>query len=317
MQRVSTVNVPERERLAYVHDFIARHWAGMRFQPLDDEDLHIDIAVFDLPDAVGIAKAHYPPMVGTRPRDLLSDGRDNYTLAIVSDDHEVCVEGRWTFTAQAGDLVVINEGTCFEVRHPRASTVNVVSAGCSQVAARAPRLELAPFYHVPRDAPGASLFVGYSNLLRQAPPRGSKARHVAANHVHDLIALVLDGFVQGEVEHNENSIGAARLELIKKDILQRLCDPALSVHVVARRQRVTPRYVQQLFERDGTTFTEFLRDSRLAHAFRQLDAGPARASISQIAIESGFGDLSNFNRAFRRRYGVAPSEVRANAMRRR
>ena len=39
----------------------------------------------------------------------------------------------------------------------------------------------------------------------------------------------------------------------------------------------------------------------------------AEQTISTIAYEAGFGDLSHFNRAFRRRYGQAPSDVRATA----
>ena len=38
-------------------------------------------------------------------------------------------------------------------------------------------------------------------------------------------------------------------------------------------------------------------------------------SISAIAFEAGFGDLSYFNRTFRRRYGATPSDVRAAAAR--
>jgi AraC-like DNA-binding protein len=37
----------------------------------------------------------------------------------------------------------------------------------------------------------------------------------------------------------------------------------------------------------------------------------AALTISSIAFESGFGDLSYFNRAFRRQYGAAPSEIRS------
>jgi len=36
----------------------------------------------------------------------------------------------------------------------------------------------------------------------------------------------------------------------------------------------------------------------------------AEQTISTIAYEAGFGDLSHFNRAFRRRYGETPSDVR-------
>lgn len=317
MQHVSTADVPERHRLAYVHDFIARHWAGMRLAPLDDGDLHVDLSVFDLPDAIGVAKAQYPAFVGSRARDLLGDGRTNYMIAIVSDDHEVCVEGGQPYLVKAGDLALLNEGTSFTVRHERATNVELVSVAPSQIAVRVPRLDFAPFYHVPRTTPGADLFAGYANLLRQAPPEDEMARQAAADHLHDLVAVMLSGFAAQETPRNESSIGAARLELIKKDIQEHLKHPGLSVDWIAFRHSITPRYVQQLFEREGTTFTEFVRESRLELAFHRLNEGNARKGVSAIAFDCGFADLSNFNRAFRKRYGVTPSEVRAQAMRRR
>jgi AraC-like DNA-binding protein len=41
----------------------------------------------------------------------------------------------------------------------------------------------------------------------------------------------------------------------------------------------------------------------------------AERTISTIADESDFGDLSHFNRAFRRRYGETPADVRAGLRR--
>jgi AraC-like DNA-binding protein len=41
----------------------------------------------------------------------------------------------------------------------------------------------------------------------------------------------------------------------------------------------------------------------------------AERTISVIAYEAGFGDLSHFNRAFRRRYGETPSDIRAGSRR--
>jgi AraC-like DNA-binding protein len=37
--------------------------------------------------------------------------------------------------------------------------------------------------------------------------------------------------------------------------------------------------------------------------------------ISDIAAEAGFSEVTAFNRAFRRRYGATPSDVRAGAQR--
>ena len=75
-----------------------------------------------------------------------------------------------------------------------------------------------------------------------------------------------------------------------------------------------PDYVQRLFESDGTTFTDYVLSQRLAFAHRLLsDPLHAGVKISAVAADAGFGDLSYFNRTFRRRYGVAPSELRAAA----
>src|SRR6266852_2184263 len=71
-----------------------------------------------------------------------------------------------------------------------------------------------------------------------------------------------------------------------------------------------------LFEGEGTTFTEFVTGQRLARAYRMLtDPRLALRSITSVAFDSGFGDLSHFTRTFRRRFGDTPSDVRTEAIR--
>jgi len=89
------------------------------------------------------------------------------------------------------------------------------------------------------------------------------------------------------------------------DIAAYLGDCDLTAAAVARRQRVTPRYVHKLFEQEGLAFSRFVLERRLARAHRMLtDLRLAQRSISSVAFEVGFGDLSYFNRAFRRCYGA-------------
>src|SRR5262249_3881696 len=106
-------------------------------------------------------------------------------------------------------------------------------------------------------------------------------------------------------------LAAARLRAIKSDIAANLSRDDLSVVEIALKQRVTPRYVQLLFEHQGTTFTEYVRNARLNRAHRILaDPHLADRRISDIAFDVGFSDLSYFNKAFRRRFGETPSDVR-------
>ena len=87
----------------------------------------------------------------------------------------------------------------------------------------------------------------------------------------------------------------------------------MSFWTLAASLNVTPRYLQRLFESDGTTFSEYLMAQRLARAHRLLcESGASRTAISTIAYDVGFGDLSYFNRRFRRQYGLTPREVRGD-----
>jgi AraC-like DNA-binding protein len=81
--------------------------------------------------------------------------------------------------------------------------------------------------------------------------------------------------------------------------------------VLAARHGITPRYLHKLFEDDDMTCGQYVLDQRLALAYRRLrDPRLAGRTVSSIAHDAGFGDLSYFNRTFRHRYGVTPSGAR-------
>ncbi|WP_119301426.1 helix-turn-helix transcriptional regulator [Dongia deserti] len=81
---------------------------------------------------------------------------------------------------------------------------------------------------------------------------------------------------------------------------------------VAKRQGISPRYLHMLFECEGTSFSQFVLGERLAAARRLLtDPRQDHRTVTEIAYAVGFGDLSYFNHAFRRRYGATPREMRA------
>jgi len=134
---------------------------------------------------------------------------------------------------------------------------------------------------------------------------------LVVTHLLDLIALCLGTTRDNAVAAQTRGVRAARLQAIKSDIAAKLSDGTLAVADVAALHGVTPRYVHKLFESEGTTFTQFILSQRLDRAYRILrDQRFATRSISSIAYDVGFGDLSYFNRTFRRHYNVTPSDIR-------
>lgn len=85
----------------------------------------------------------------------------------------------------------------------------------------------------------------------------------------------------------------------------------MTIEQVAARQGVSTRYVQMLFEGEGNSFTAFTLGLKL-DAARAMLASPRFQSwsVTDIAFEAGFGDLSYFNRCFRRRFDMTPSGYR-------
>lgn len=71
------------------------------------------------------------------------------------------------------------------------------------------------------------------------------------------------------------------------------------------------RYVHKVCAMSGSTFGRILADARLSEAARLLRyRDPSRARISDIAFQTGFGDLSHFCRSFKARYGVSAGAYR-------
>ena len=92
---------------------------------------------------------------------------------------------------------------------------------------------------------------------------------------------------------------------------RRLGDPYLSAASVGRRLHLSERYVQQLLEGAGKSFSSYVRELRLKRA-RQLLGDPliAHLRIADVAAMAGFNDLSHFNRMFRAYFGETPSDSR-------
>ena len=88
------------------------------------------------------------------------------------------------------------------------------------------------------------------------------------------------------------------------------CDQPLTLHELASEAAMSPYHFLRTFRAvAGMAPHQFLLHTRLQRAAVRLRSSDDR--ISAIALEAGFGDLSTFNRRFRRLLGVSPGAYRA------
>ena len=83
----------------------------------------------------------------------------------------------------------------------------------------------------------------------------------------------------------------------------------ITLSEVARLTNMTESAFSRFFKlRTGITFIDSLIEIRLGHASRKLIE--TTESISEIAYNCGFNNISNFNRIFKKKKGCTPKELR-------
>lgn len=84
----------------------------------------------------------------------------------------------------------------------------------------------------------------------------------------------------------------------------------LTLDVLAAEAGLSPFHFLRTFQQvAGVTPHQYLLRVRLRHAAVRLATGQDK--VLDIALDSGFGDVSNFNRTFRAEFGLNPRAYRA------
>jgi AraC-like DNA-binding protein len=312
--RFSTDELPERDRLPIMREVHGRLTARLDIEPAPGVPLHYRVIAQALP-GLTVSMFSESSLTIRRTRELLADGNDDVVFALPPTAANMVSHRGRELSSFAADGVLMSAADVMRIDVASGSQCRMATLSRQRLAPMVPGLEDAFMRPVPRDTEALQLLTRYVGLFDDQQSLATpELRSLVVNHVYDLVALALGATRDAAAISNGRGVRAARLHAIKTEILNSLNRHELSLAGLAARHRVTPRHVQMLFESDGTTFSRFLLDQRLACAHRML-SNPllSERTISTIAYEAGFDDLSHFNRAFRRRYGETPSDVRAGS----
>jgi AraC-like DNA-binding protein len=299
---------PDRKWLEWFRDEYGRRLYNIDIDPNPDAPFRLDVTTRLLPD-VAISQSVGSP----RRTSHRGDDSDDLIFQFVLSGHLSIQVGGEAYEITPGMSGIGRRG---------APAILDIPAEARLVGIRLRRKLIEPLvgnfsdlreFAVLKDTQALRLLLAYVRTLdTEGPIETPEARYLVSTHIHDLIALAYGATRDSEAVIAERGKRAARLAAVKADILGNLASPRLSIATLAARHGVTPRYVHMLFEAEGVTYSEFVLGHRLLRAHRMLsDPRFVGVPLNSIALQVGFGDLSYFNRTFRRRYGASPTEVRA------
>ena len=94
---------------------------------------------------------------------------------------------------------------------------------------------------------------------------------------------------------------------LQREIRKRLDAPPTLAQLAAPLN-LSERTLRRRLEAAGTRYQALVDEARRDRALTLL--GRADLALAEVAFQTGFGDLRNFRRAFRRWTGLAPQEAR-------
>ncbi|HUO93722.1 MAG TPA: helix-turn-helix transcriptional regulator [Rhizomicrobium sp.] len=210
----------------------------------------------------------------------------------------------------AGSVLLGNRGHCFQCGHDhswgdRCISFHFAPEMIEQVASEMPGARTTEFARVA--LPPLGTFIP---LTAHA---GTLDAHSENGAFEDLSYRVVETVFATLAEHTMPAVSVNDRDRRRvADAVRRIerkSDSALTLSGLAREAGVSAFHFLRIFRDSvGMTPHQFLLRTRLQNA--ALELRQTVKPISTIAFDAGFGDLSTFNRRFKRLMGVSPSDWR-------
>jgi AraC-like DNA-binding protein len=313
MLLIDTAQVPEAERVSYWSEASWDAYHPLEIRNADDEQFSARMWGYEL-GPLGFFRIAAAANTMRRTAEAVAAG-DPDCLHV-----SVMLHGRLAVT-QDGRSAVVGRGDImsYETSKP--------------VVARADRPFEALVLRLPRELLGdqaarisrltAVRIPGSDGLPRVAVPflRGiadglEDGTIVPSDPIH-LAECVLDlalGVYAGRSHGREPAGLRSRTEIlanVKAFVEANLGDPNLDPEQIARASFISTRYLHKLFESEGVSVCQWIRNARLERCRHDLlDPALSDQTILAIASRWGLPGAQHFSRVFRTAYGCSPSDFR-------
>jgi AraC-like DNA-binding protein len=277
----------------------------------DKGSFHTRLRVLNLPNVSIIERRSTPSVVG-RTAELVRDGDDSLVFSL---PWRKSIEARGpTVEARVGpgEAIIHSLNEITRSRAPQGFRGASLRIGRQTARSIVPYAERRLNQAIPVDRTAAFILQSYLiTLVSTADGLSPSVATLADRHLRELLANIFDP--EGDLARAGvyGGVKAARPQAVIAEIARRLTDPELSAAALGRRLGLSERYVQQLLEGAGISFSGYARELRLKRAHQMLrDPLTRHLRVGDIAAMAGFDDLSHFNRMFRLKFGETPTDAR-------
>jgi len=279
------------------------HNPGIRTRLATQRQIHIGRLVLD----VALAETR---LVSSREH-VKGIGDSSYMLVVPLNEKLRYSQSGRTGTIEAGEYVLLSQMEFYEFSSQADAVLLMLRIPAVELRGRLTSVD----DHIGRrfgaNEQMARLLVdllrSVAEVFTESPPPNPEA---LATEIFSFIALAIGSEDRGSTVDVRN----ARYHLRRRifDFIEKnLGDQDLTPRKIAASSRISLSYLYSLFNDDDTTVSQFMQVKRLQRAYELLVADPkGHLTVSEIAYQVGFKNVSHFSRSFSRHFSMAPRDAR-------
>ncbi|MGZ8916261.1 MAG: helix-turn-helix domain-containing protein [Methylobacter sp.] len=308
--KFSTSDIPPRERVDWLREVICREYANVEIISPAHADLSQDLTIYPWGNLQLSTIQSSAISLERLSREPHLNRQDAYfAVMLLSGDYLLEQNGREVLL-QPGDMTIYDATRPHRIHCPCEFTKLILSIPRTVLKDRIAGIDRCTALRIP-STQGIGCIA--ANFLRSSAIHADQLQahefSSISDHALDLLALAITAV--RPLDFNLSRSRSVSLNRIKTFIEQNLRDADLDTGVIARHAGLSARYINHLFEDEGTSLMRYVWKRRLENCRKELQ-NPVYAGhrLSDIAFRWGFNDTAHFSRAFKQQFGCSPREFR-------
>lgn len=236
--------------------------------------------------------------------------RSRLVLMVHEEGSEIAFKGGMNVQSNPGCITLLDSSRTMETEQMGPATALSIAFPAQLVTAMFPATENVVYRPVGADRGAAAMLRDFTASLWRE--RHFIERQDAPSLTSALVRMIGLAFqnVDDVPVMSSHAMNGHYLRL-RKLIAMESTNSDLSIGLACKRLGISASYLQLILRKNGVTFRQLVTEQRLERCRDALsDPNLSHQSVTTIAFENGFQELSHFSRRFAERYGVSPRAFR-------
>lgn len=309
-QRLCTEALPNRQRLEWLKEVIGREYANVDITPPTDMPLYNDMSIYPWQHGIRLSPIQSNAITLERlPKEPDRITQDCYFAVLLTRGQYKLEQGGREVFLKPGEISLYDATEPHRITIPGQFSKILISIPRKELDARVTNLGALTATRLPKAGIAAITASYVQSTVNQLHYMQENEFQSLALPVIDMLTMSYND-MRGSVSPLSHHRYYALLR-VKRFVTRNLADATLDTQTISKAVGLSPRYINQLFNEENTSLMRFVSEQRLILSRQLLSSRLYQQStITELAIQAGFSNVSHFSRVFRQTYGISPREFR-------